>query len=230
MSIAVENKILCRACKGRCCKNNPGIYAGGEVKNFRDKIGKDLVIVVDMILRPEMAAIYIPQWNDLSEDLHNYTEQTHKLLSSSGLVDLTTNNLCDYVLALRPIGDNDSCAITGVKFIKLGQSLCNKCSLLKDDGCSLLLPDRPYQCRVLEPKMNFVCGSDEDTYGGLGVDLLKSWIPYQIEMRDCFIEYVSRMSHEEVKKALHNDDSVFGSMLEEQFLGMHLVKDGTIEF
>ena len=55
----VENKEICSKCGGRCCKNNPGIYKGGEVKPSLPDIGRKYVIVADIVMNPAFIRDFI---------------------------------------------------------------------------------------------------------------------------------------------------------------------------
>ena len=60
----VENKEICSKCGGRCCKNNPGIYKGGEVKPSLPDIGRKYVIVADIVMNPAFIRDFIAGDNE----------------------------------------------------------------------------------------------------------------------------------------------------------------------
>lgn len=230
MKGSVENKEICSKCGGRCCKNNPGIYAGGQVKDYKDRIGKDLGIVLDIVMNPEVMPTLMPWINDMPKEIYEITKAEFKLMDDAGLVDLSNGRVSTFILALRPLGVRDEFGVVNTKYITLdAQRGGNKCRSLTPEGCSMKLKDRPYQCASLEPNETFVCGGEE-THGYLGVELAESWIPYQEELRECLKDYLVTLTPEQVTRLCNEFDDLFNAMIEESFLGINIDRDGRIVF
>lgn len=229
MSEFVEVKSICSQCGGRCCKNNPGIYAGGEVKGFNNRIGKDLGIVVDMVMNPLIMPQMIPDFFSLPSEIFELTTKEYGLIQSADLENKQEGSICSFILALRPLGIHDTVGVVNTKYITAGEEHGNQCRYLTPTGCKYDLNDRPWECKVLKPNKSFSCGG-KNKFGYLGVELLESWIPYQKELRKCFKQYVSSLDADAIDEQMHRDDDLFGAMLEEKFLGMYIDKTGRVQF
>lgn len=223
----IEVKSICSKCGGRCCKRNPGVYKGGEVSDFKGRIGSDYGIVIDLIMNPDIASQFIPNFNSMSESMKKIAYDNWNLLVVNGLA--SEDDFVSFLLALRPMGKSDYCAIVGTKFIQLGNVSGNACIFLTDKGCKMSLKDRPYECKVLEPHSNFVCGHG-NRYGYLGVDVASSWIPYQRDLQECFMTYCESLDADTVNNLRNQGDDLFNAIIDEQFLGIVVTEDGVLTF
>lgn len=50
---------MCAECGGRCCKRYAGMYKYSELgEGYRDRLGEDLVVCVNLLLNPAIILTY----------------------------------------------------------------------------------------------------------------------------------------------------------------------------
>ena len=226
----VVYKEICSKCGGRCCKNNPGIYKGGEVKPSLPDIGRKYVIVADIVMNPAFIRDFIAGDNEhILDKLVEVSQKAWNIMLRNELI--SENDFCAYMLALRPIGKNDRAGLSGTKYFpEDGNRHGNMCSLLTKTGCLLGLNERPYECRALAPSSDFKCSGNNNEFGIMSSELYISWVPFQEKMRKLLKEYLTGLNARQVTNLKASKDELFQSMLEEGFMGMYIGSDGKVKF
>lgn len=164
-----ENRSMCSECGGRCCKRFAGSYKYSELgKGYKERLGKDLVVGVDLLLNPiaimsSMQALGIRG----GEELKRITEDMEKW----NILFRDSKNFSEFSFFVKPRQVGDRYNITTASAMKnLGE-----CVNLNTTGCSLEYDKRPFGCKVLRP--NYKAGVDKCTNEVQNVNLLvaKSW-------------------------------------------------------
>lgn len=109
----MENKVLCRECKGRCCKKNPGMF-DSIPKDWEELLGKQLVIGIDIVMDPE----FLKQMKIDVDNLESNPEmdkvqaqqikedcKLYNMLKKERLVN--PKGVCGFFYFLRPMGRKD---------------------------------------------------------------------------------------------------------------------------
>lgn len=227
--VFVENKEICGKCGGRCCKNNPGIYKGGEVEPSLTDIGRKYVIVADIIMNPALIKNFISGDSEHNVDeLVKASKKAWDIMSENALI--SGSYFCAYMLALRPIGKNDRAGLNGTMFFPDGKIRGNMCSMLTKTGCTLSLNERPYECKALIPSQDFKCSGNNNICGIMSHELIVSWVPLQGKMRKILREYLIGLNAKQVMNLMNSKDELFQSMIEEGFMGMYIDMDGKVKF
>lgn len=206
----MENLSICAKCGGRCCKNYPGIFKPEELKdNFIERIGKDLVIVADIQVSPDVAKdLECPP--EIYKELIPYWDSLKRI----GYVDDNTTEI--YILAVRPKAITDVSPVNAAVTYK-GKQTCT-CSLWdKDSGCPLSHEERPWECKNLIPQPTFACdyGDIKNSKEFLNLELVEAWKPYQDKLWDWIRGHLislGKMPNSVIAREMEDDDSMLMSM------------------
>ena len=212
----MENLEICARCGGKCCKNYPGIFKPEELgDNFLDRIGKDLVLVLDINVDPVMAKeigipdealnLLVPYWEELKKE---------GLVGTNGAF----SSEC-FILAVRPKAKSDVAVINSTSSYKgVGNCVCS--FWRRKSGCKLSHEERPWVCKELVPRDNFICGNGDSVFSSkfLDMELVRAWKPYQgmlWEWVDAYVlDTLTNVDYKTVESMVLDEDSVLGHVMD----------------
>lgn len=212
-----ENLTMCAECGGRCCKRYAGAYKYSELgKDYRARLGKDLVVGVKILLNPSVALPMIQQsvaYQDPSvlKDAFNDLDIWDKFFKGS-------NSISEAVFFVKPKQEKDKYHIvTERAFEKLGA-----CVNLGSNGCKLPYEERPLGCKSLVPC--FTNGVDRCTNDIDNLDLVvvRSWNREREFLKNYVVTYISE--NEQIQKDKIYVDNIIEPLKEMGYLTGRCVK------
>lgn len=202
----MENKVLCRECKGRCCKKNPGMF-DSIPKDWEDLLGKQLVIGIDIVMDPEfLKQMKIdvgnlegnPEMDKVQAQQIKEDCKLYNMLKKERLVN--PKGVCGFFYFLRPMGKKDMAKIAPL--IRDGGNRCTYLHL--KSGCLLAHENRPFECRELVPGKvdgEFDCKSE-----GIKLKVAEKFLGYQTSL--------AKVVREEARRLDGNTDEMLQDLID----------------
>lgn len=178
---------FCKTCKNHtCCNNCSGLYTYEEFMLARRKYPNKVVSTMSAI--PYLDKETIDDLKGLPGFTHlDYLQTTNIRNTVHASGSILSKNYVGFFFMGRPRICEDEFSLSSERNPDLGKI---RCAFMTDNGCSLTLEERPFQCGALVPSSDY-CHCD---CTATDIELLyNSWVGHQEEMLNLNIKEMSKL-------------------------------------